>query len=279
MSTYAIGDIQGCYKQLQALLTLIKFNPDQDKLWFTGDLVNRGPQSLEVLRFVKGLGDKAVTVLGNHDTHLLFIANGHPECLQAQDTLETVLQAPDCHELLDWLRCRPLLHHDDKLGFTLIHAGLPPQWDFVQTRACAQEVEEALRSPRYDEYLQHIHGNKPKQWSKSLKGYDRLRFILNCFTRLRYCSSDGTLNMKKKNAPSTNDPNDPDQPWFLLPNRASQDMRIIFGHWATLGLHLSDNIFALDTGCLWGGCLTAMRLEDKQLFKLDCPQTRAIISG
>ncbi|EIJ43231.1 symmetrical bis(5'-nucleosyl)-tetraphosphatase [Beggiatoa alba B18LD] len=276
MSTYAIGDIQGCYQQLQALLALIQFNPEHDKLWFTGDLVNRGPQSLEVLRFVKGLGDKAVTVLGNHDMHLLFIANGHPDRLKAEDTLEPILQAPDRDELLDWLRHSPIMYHDEKLGFSLVHAGLVPQWDLTQARACAQEVEEILRSPHYGEYLHHIHGNKPNQWSDKLKGYDRLRFILSCFTRLRYCNKDGVLNMKKKNAPETNDPHDPDQPWFLIPNRASQDMRIIFGHWATLGLYISDNIFALDTGCLWGGCLTAMRLEDKQLFKLNCPQTRAI---
>jgi bis(5'-nucleosyl)-tetraphosphatase (symmetrical) len=269
MSTYAIGDIQGCYTELQQLLELIQFNPDKDVLWCTGDLVNRGPNSLEVLRFFKGLKERAIVVLGNHDLHLLAVAEGYLEYLKPQDTLTPILEAFDGEELLDWLRRRPFLHHDADLGFTLIHAGMPPQWDLLQARQCAAEVEQALRRPNYRDYLANLYGNEPKKWDEQLTGWERLRFITNCFTRLRYCTAKGKLVMKKKGAP-TFDIDDKEQPWFWWPHRASRDMPIIFGHWSTLGYYAGNGVYGLDTGCLWGGGLTALRLEDKQVFTLPC---------
>lgn len=269
MSTYAIGDIQGCYTELQRILELIHFNPNQDVLWCTGDLVNRGPNSLEVLRFFKDLKERAIVVLGNHDLHLLAVAHGYTEYLKPRDTLTPILTAPDRDELLAWLRQRPFLHHDADLKFTMIHAGLPPQWDLVLARQCAVEVEEALRGQIYQQYLANLYGNEPKKWSEKLKGWERLRFITNCFTRLRYCNVKGKLALKKKGPPSF-DINDEEQPWFLWSHRASRDMRIIFGHWSTLGYYVNHGVYALDTGCLWGGALTALRLEDKQVFTLPC---------
>jgi len=269
MSTYAIGDIQGCYTELQQLLQLIHFNPSQDVLWCTGDLVNRGPQSLEVLRYIKKLKERAIVVLGNHDLHLLAVAYGNTEYLKPGDTLTPILEAPDREELLEWLRRRPFLHHDAALGFTLIHAGLPPQWDLLQARQCAAEVEKALSGQKCREYLANLYGNEPKKWSEKLTGWDKLRFITNCFTRLRYCNAKGKLTMKKKGAPSFY-LNDEDKPWFWWPHRASRNQPIIFGHWATLGYYAENGVYALDTGCVWGGALTALRLEDKQVFSLPC---------
>jgi bis(5'-nucleosyl)-tetraphosphatase (symmetrical) len=269
MSTYAIGDIQGCYTELQRLLELIQFNPQKDVLWCTGDLVNRGPNSLEVLRFFNGLKERAIVVLGNHDLHLLAVAEGHTKYLKPRDTLTPILEAPDREELLDWLRRQPFLHHDAELEFTMIHAGIPPQWDLLQARQCAVEVEQALRSQNYQEYLANLYGNEPKKWDDKLTGWERLRFITNCFARLRYCTAKGKLTMKKKGAPSF-ELNDKEQPWFWWPNRASRDMQIIFGHWSTLGYYAGNGVYGIDTGCLWGGALTALRLEDKQVFTLPC---------
>ncbi|RKZ93397.1 MAG: diadenosine tetraphosphatase [Candidatus Parabeggiatoa sp. nov. 1] len=270
MSTYAIGDIQGCFTELQRLLELIRFDVSQDVLWCTGDLVNRGPNSLEVLRFVKGLKERAIVVLGNHDLHLLAVAHGNIEYLKPQDTLAPILNAPDSDELLEWLRYRPLLHHDANLGLTLIHAGLPPQWDLWQAGRCAYEVEEVLRGSKFQKYLANLYGNEPQKWSNQLTGKKRLRFITNCFTRLRYCDAEGKLAMKKKGAPSFDINKDAEQPWFWWPHRANSDMQIIFGHWATLGYYAGNHVYALDSGCVWGGFLTALRLEDKQVFTLPC---------
>ncbi len=271
MSTYAIGDIQGCYTELHRLLEVIQFNPKEDLLWCTGDLVNRGPHSLEVLRFIKQLGNRAITVLGNHDLHLLAVAREHTDYLHPQDTLKPVLQAADGEELIDWLRRRPFLHHDADLGLTLIHAGLPPQWDLLQARQCACEVEETIRGPKYYKYLANLYGDIPDKWSNNLTGWDRLRFITNCFTRLRYCNAKGKLALKKKGPPGTEKFNNGEYiPWFLVPNRASQEMQIIFGHWSTLGYYAGNGVYALDTGCLWGGMLTALRLEDRMLFQVPC---------
>jgi bis(5'-nucleosyl)-tetraphosphatase (symmetrical) len=270
MSTYAIGDIQGCYQDLQALLQLIQFDPSQDTLWFTGDLVNRGPKSLQVLRFIKSLNERAIVVLGNHDIHLLAVAENNLQYLKPQDTLGSILSAPDREELLEWLRNRPLLHHDSTLEFTMIHAGLPPQWNLQQARECANEVEQALSGEQYKDYLANVYGNKPKKWSEELEGWERLRFITNCFTRLRYCSAKGKLSLKKKDNPFLNANEDKYQPWFLWSHRASCEQNIIFGHWSTLGYYADNGVYALDTGCLWGGSLTALRLEDKQVFSLPC---------
>jgi len=273
MSTYAIGDIQGCFEPLQTLLKKIAFNPENDTLWFTGDLVNRGPSSLQTLRFVKQLGQSAITVLGNHDLHLLAIAEGFAKA-KPDEHLQDILNAPDKHELLSWLRHQPLMHDDTSLGFSMIHAGLPPQWDYSQARLLADELQSVLRDPGYTHFLEHMYGNKPKQWSPSLKGIDRLRFITNCFTRLRYCTEDGELCLKAKGPPGTQ----PAEclPWFSVKNRASTDMNIIFGHWSALGLYQEEGIYSLDSGCLWGHKLTAMRLEDKHFFSIDCDEYRQI---
>ncbi len=275
MATYAIGDIQGCYQALQKLLTLIQFDPAQDHLWCTGDLINRGPDSLKVLRFIKELGQRAVVVLGNHEVHLLATYYQQSRYRHSKDTLDEILLAPDVQVLIEWLRYRPFLHHDPVLNYTLIHAGFPPQWTLLQARQYACEVEEALRGPQYLKYLSKVYGNEPNKWSDKLKEWDRLRFITNCFTRLRYCNAKGKLTLDKKGPPilpkadkvwSEKD----DIPWFLVPNRASVSARIIFGHWAALGLHIRDGIFALDSGCLWGGELTALRLDDQHLFQVSC---------
>lgn len=258
MPTYAIGDIQGCELELNRLLERIRFDPAVDRLWFTGDLVNRGPGSLGVLRLVKSLGERAVVVLGNHDLHLLALAAGNRKHAQ-QSTLDAVLQAPDRDDLLDWLRQRPLLHHDPDRGFTMIHAGLPPQWTLAGARARARELEETLRGPDWRDYLFAMYGNEPSRWNPGLTGMERLRFITNCLTRLRYCTPDGTLALKEKSLPA----NRPAGllPWFQCPGRKTRDTRIIFGHWSALGYWDGDNCFGIDSGCLWGGNLTAIRVR------------------
>jgi bis(5'-nucleosyl)-tetraphosphatase (symmetrical) len=267
MATYAIGDIQGCFHELMLLLEKVAFDPARDTLWLTGDLVNRGPQSLEVLRFVKGLGERAVTVLGNHDLHLLAVSEGRHRHFKETDTLGGVLQASDREELMAWLRRQPLLHHDPDLGWTMVHAGLPPQWDLDTARACAREVEAVLRSPAYGDFIEHMYGNRPDRWSEDLSGWDRLRYSVNCFTRLRFVTRDGALDFVHKGAPDSAGDH---LPWFRVPGRRSADTPILFGHWSTLGFHRGDNVCALDTGCLWGGALTALRLEDGQATHLPC---------
>jgi bis(5'-nucleosyl)-tetraphosphatase (symmetrical) len=268
MSTYCIGDVQGCFDELQNLLQKIKFNLQTDYLWFTGDLVNRGPKSLDVLRFVKNLGERAVVVLGNHDLHLLAVAYGHVKPHQ-QDTLQEILQAPDCQELCDWLGQQPLLHHDAKLNFTLVHAGLPPQWDLSKAQQCASEVESVLRNNNHQEFFAHLYGDEPACWNENLTGFDRLRIITNYFTRLRFCKPDGTLELQTKG--ESNNPPPEFLPWFKIPNRQNKDLKILFGHWAALnGKADEPNIYALDTGCVWGNCLTAMCLETGKLFNVLC---------
>jgi len=273
MATYAIGDIQGCYAQFEGLLAMLDYDPARDVLWAVGDLVNRGPHSLEVLRFFYRLGERAVVVLGNHDMHLLAVADGNTKHHKPGDTIAAVLEAPDRDELLGWLRTCKLLHHDPALNFTMIHAGLPPQWDLTQAQACAAEVEAVLQGPQAHEYLsRQMFGDTPKRWSADLQGWERIRFITSCFTRLRYCDRKGALLLKNKHAPGQGTPDD--HPWFLHPKRASRAVRIVFGHWSTLGYYTGENVYALDTGCLWGGDLTALRLEDCQAFHYPCPQAR-----
>jgi len=268
MAVYAIGDIQGCFDELQSLLRLIHFNPQHDRLWFAGDLVNRGPKSLETLRFIKDLGNRAASVLGNHDLHLIAAAHGYP--ISGDDhTLDAILNAPDRDELINWLRRQPLLHHDDTLGYTMIHAGLPPQWDLTLARQCAQEVETCLRGDRISDFIEHMYGNKPRQWSNDLSGWKRLRFTVNCLTRLRFCDDQGRLKLKYKGPPGSQPPEY--RPWFELPDRKSKDMNIVFGHWSTLGKRNDAGIFPLDTACLWGGELTALRIDTApQWFILPC---------
>ncbi|HEX23187.1 MAG TPA: symmetrical bis(5'-nucleosyl)-tetraphosphatase, partial [Chromatiales bacterium] len=232
MAIYAIGDIQGCFDELQALLAMCRFDPAVDRLWFTGDLVNRGPDSLKVLRFVRGLGEGAITVLGNHDLHLLAVAEGLGK-LHKPDTLQAILDAPDRDELLHWLRQQPLLYHDADLNAALVHAGLPPQWDLREARAYSVEVETVLRGDDYREFFTHMYGDKPRRWAMGLTGWDRLRFIVNCFTRLRFCRADGELCLKAKGEPGTQPAGC--VPWFQAPGRRSTQTQIIFGHWSTLG--------------------------------------------
>lgn len=269
MATYAIGDIQGCHDELLQLLDKVRFDPGTDRLWLTGDLVNRGPKSLETLRFVHGLGDAAITVLGNHDLHLLALWQHQQRHFKSNASLAQIFHADDCEPLMQWLRRRPLMHYDAALGFAMIHAGLPPQWGLEQALACAAEVETVLQGPRFHEFLHHMYGNKPERWSDSLSGWERLRFIVNCFTRLRFCTSDGTLDFTHKGHPDEQEGNE-HLPWFRIPQRHSHNLRIVFGHWSTLGLYQRDNVHAIDTGCLWGGRLTALKLEDGSHTALDC---------
>ena len=265
MAIYAVGDIQGCHAELVQLLDRINFDPAADQLWLVGDLVNRGPGSLEVLRLVKSLGDSAITVLGNHDLHLLAVAEGAAE-LHRSDTLDGILKAPDRDELLHWLRNQRLVHVQD--GFVLVHAGLLPQWSVAQAESLAREVEAALRGDDYALFMKRMYGNTPDYWDDGLTGYKRLRVIVNAFTRMRICTTEGEMEFRFKgeveNIPAGY------QPWFDIPKRASFDATVIFGHWSALGLLVRKNVFALDTGCLWGGPMTAIRLEDRKLFQVSC---------
>ncbi len=270
MTTYAIGDIQGCFQSLLQLLDLISFNPQNDTLWFTGDLVNRGPQSLEVLRFVKNLEDKAISVLGNHDLHLLAIAAGCKKH-HDKDTLAPVMEANDAATLLHWLRHRPLLHHDPVLNYTLVHAGIVPQWTLANALSYASEVEHCLRSDDYLKFFKNMYGNLPDIWNDELQGMERLRFITNVFTRMRFCDVDGRLFLKYKSSPG----NQPEQlfPWFALKNRQTRTNNIVFGHWSTLGYQQSNHTICIDTGCLWGKSLTAIALDDShECYRIKCQQ-------
>ncbi len=270
MATYAIGDIQGCFAEFQELLVLCGFRRREDRLWLVGDLVNRGRQSLETLRYVKSLGSSAVTVLGNHDLHLMAVSEGLEKSREG-DTLDAVLAAPDRDELLAWLRSRPLLHHEN--GFVLVHAGLLPQWDIAAASGLATEVEARLRSPNYRKFLSRLYGSKPDHWSEDLKGMDRLRVIVNSMTRLRFCSAEGVMEFKSKGEVKNSPPGY--MPWFDVPGRRSADAVIVCGHWSALGLKLDDRLMAIDSGCVWGGKLSAVRLDDRQLFQVPCRMPRA----
>jgi len=255
VSRHAIGDIQGCCDELRALLARLSFSADRDRLWFVGDLVNRGPRSLEVLRYVRALGDNAIVVLGNHDLHLLAIACG---CRPARrsDTLDAVLRAPDRDTLLEWLASRPLAHFE--AGDLLVHAGVVPQWSIELTLALAREVEWALRHQPRD-LFDHMYGDYPDQWSEELAGADRLRFAINVLTRIRVCTNEGRINLALKGKPPAAD--SPWRPWFDIESRRTSDARIVFGHWSALGLILRRQIIGLDSGCVWGGALTAIDLD------------------
>ena len=266
MAIYAIGDIQGCYNELRSLLDIIKFDPAQDQLWLAGDLVNRGPHSLETLRFIKGLGDAAISVLGNHDLHLIATVSSLNKAGK-KDTLGPILRAPDCDELIDWLRRQRLFYYND--DFCMLHAGLPPQWDFEQTKRIAREVEQVMRGKHYQRFFRSMYGNKPTLWQDDLSKTEKLRFAVNCFTRLRYCTVNGELDFHFKGPLGSQAANL--VPWFAVPGRKSQDMRIIFGHWSTLGFYTEHNVYSIDTGCLWGGQLTALKLgEEPQRISIDC---------
>ena len=269
MATYAIGDVQGCHRELEALLEAITFDRAKDSLWLVGDLVNRGPHSAAVVRSVMALGERVVTVLGNHDLHLLACAYVPTIKPRRRDTLDDILSAPDRDDMLHWLRHQALLHHDAALGYTLVHAGLPPQWDLATAQACAAEVESALQSDDFVDFLVHMYGDQPTRWDATLSGHARLRYITNCLTRIRYCTADGAIDLKDKGAPGTDSGL---TPWFAVPSRASRELRIVFGHWSTLRLPQAQwsglRVYPLDTGAVWGGGLTAMRLEDGALYRV-----------
>jgi len=258
MTVYALGDIQGCYDPFRRLLDKINFEPSSDLLWLTGDIVNRGPKSLQTLRFVKSLGNSVKMVLGNHECHLIATARGHKKS-HKRDTLSDIIEAHDASELLDWLRAKPFFYEDKKLGYCMLHAGLPPQWTLKEAKQYARELETVIQGPHIDDFLSTMYGNQPKIWDKQLSGNDRLRFIINCFTRLRYCDKNGKLNLKEKGKPGTQAAGL--MPWFDVPGRKTIDQQILFGHWSTLGLHYKKNTYCLDTGCLWGGELSALKLD------------------
>ncbi len=274
MATYAIGDLQGCYDPLRRLLDTVSFDPAEDTLWCVGDLVNRGPNSLEVLRLLRSLGSSAVCVLGNHDLALLAVAAGLKQP-RLKDTFHAVLEAPDRDELLRWLRYRPLLHHDAALGFTMVHAGLAVQWDLELALSCAGELETTLRGPECGMFLVQMFGDEPRCWDDGLTGAERLRFITNCLTRMRFCEPDGTLCLHHKGSPGSQPPHL--MPWFHVPGRKNRDLKIVFGHWGALGYYQEPGIFALESGCGWGKQLIAMCLEAPQrLFSVDCHEIREL---
>lgn len=267
--TLAIGDLQGCSEPLQRLLSTC--DDGREPIWFCGDLVNRGPDSLGTLRAVMALGDRARSVLGNHDLHLLAVATGARSATKRGDTMQDILDAPDRDELVDWLRHRPLAIHD--AGHLMVHAGVVPPWDLAMTLELAHEVEKALRSRHWVDFLRTMYGNKPNQWRDDLTGDDRRRAIVNVLTRVRYLRPDGSLDFDSKLGPEAT----PGLvPWFDAPGRRTADTTIVFGHWSTLGLVQRPNLIALDTGCVWGGCLSAMRLETRELWQVRCPGDAAV---
>ena len=271
MATYAIGDIQGCFASFEALLKRCAFDPTHDRLWLVGDLVNRGPRSLETLRFVRDLGTAAITVLGNHDLYLLMLAEGFGKRSKS-DTLDAILTAPDRDDLLDWLRRQPLCHVEG--GFCLVHAGLLPQWSVAQARGLAAEVEQALVAPNYREFMANMWGSEPASWSDDLQGWPRLRVIVNAMTRMRFCSPDGVMEFRTKG--ELDDAPAGYLPWFQVPGRRSAGAVLVTGHWSALGLRIEPDLLALDSGCLWGRHLSAVRLEDRALFQVDCSSGEAL---
>lgn len=261
MAIYAIGDLQGCYDPFRMLLDEIGFDPAEDKLWLVGDLVNRGPKSLKTLRFVKSLGKSVVTVLGNHDLHLLALACGRKQPGNRFRTLQKTLNASDRDELIHWLRHRPLAHYDESIDTLLVHAGTHPTWSVNKTLARAAEVEQALQSSDYKKFLGAMYGNSPRAWSGKLKGYDRLRFIVNCLTRMRMITDKGRMNFAHSGPPHRARKNL--SPWFEVNDAAWWGTRIVFGHWSALGLVVLPELVCLDSGCVWGRQLTALRLDTK----------------
>jgi bis(5'-nucleosyl)-tetraphosphatase (symmetrical) len=269
MALYAIGDVQGCDRELGALLDALRFSADRDRLWFVGDLVNRGPDSLRVLRRIRSLGDAATVTLGNHDLHLLAVAFGHAR-IRSDDTLDDVLTAPDRASLLEWLAGQPLLHEDPALNMCMLHAGLPPQWDMSQARQCARDVENALRN-RPAKLFEKLYGDQPDRWEESLEGAERMRFIVNCFTRLRYIDAGGRLMLRVKGSPKKSQTATL-IPWFDAREALWRGPRVVFGHWSTLGFFHGPDVTGLDTGCVWGGKLTALRLDvqDAKPVQIGC---------
>jgi bis(5'-nucleosyl)-tetraphosphatase (symmetrical) len=260
MATYAIGDVQGCFDEFQQLLARVGFGRG-DRLWLVGDLVNRGPKSLEVLRYVRSLGERAVAVLGNHDLHLIAQHEGF-ERPHAGDTFRDVLEAPDVRELVAWLRARPMLHVEG--GYAMVHAGLLPQWTVERANVLGAELHAELNGPRYRDFLAHMYGERPDRWDDSLTGWDRLRVIVNAMTRMRFCDRRGRIDLKGKGTR----PRPGYRRWYEA--RAREERTIVFGHWSQLGLVAQPGVIGIDSGCVWGGALTALRLEDRTLYQVAC---------
>ncbi len=267
MTTFVVGDLHGCLTPLQRLLDKVQFEPGKDEVWFVGDLVNRGPQSLETLRFVRSLGDDAICVLGNHDLHLLAVIHGIRRT-GGKDTLDDILRANDLHELTDWLRHIPLLHYSEKLDVTMVHAGIHPDWDLTLAKTLAAEVEKALRSDKYVDFLDRMYGNEPAKWSHKLGKHRRRRFAVNTFTRMRFCTRKGELDFSETCAPH----NAPKNliPWYAVPNRTAIEGRILFGHWSSHPAFAVSNVVPLDRGAVWGGSLAALALESGVTTTVNC---------
>lgn len=270
MAIYAVGDLQGCADQFNDLLGLVGFGGN-DVVWLVGDLVNRGPKSLQALRMIKTLDQQAITVLGNHDLHLIAAAYGYRE-LNKSDTLDDILQAPDKIELIEWLRHQPLLHTDTSIQWSMVHAGLAPPWTLKQAQELTHEVAQHLQSDDINRLLANMYGNKPTHWRDDFATYERLRFTINACTRMRFCDEKGGLALKEKGSPE-NHTREELIPWFAHPDRRSINERIIFGHWSTLGLRQASNTWALDSGCIWGGALTALRIDsaEPEWHQVSCP--------
>ena len=270
MGIYVIGDIQGCYEPLRRLLDKLRFDPKLDQVWFAGDLVNRGKHSLETLRFVHSLAveNAALSVLGNHDISLIAAAYG---IMEPHKSLRKLLDAPDCSELIDWLRYCPLLHVDPIKQAILVHAGISPAWDLDTAQACARALEEALRQSQPQAWLKQAYGNRPALWQDCQTKEDQERYSLNAFTRMRFCYPDGSLEFQQKLNPTEVAESQPELiPWFLHPKRLPIPYTILFGHWSTLGYHQDHNVIALDTGCVWGGSLTALNIDTKNTIGQAC---------
>lgn len=264
MATYAIGDVQGCYPELQQLLEKLRFDPAADQLWFCGDLVNRGGESLATLRLIHSLREHAIITLGNHDLSLLAISLRKPDAqAKVNPELREVLFADDAPVLLEWLRSQKLLHHDEGLGWTMVHAGLAPQWTLRQAQKAAADVERELSSPRHGRILKNLFGNRPAGWSNRLQGLDRQRAAINLFTRMRYCDVNGRIDFDAKGEPGSQRPGL--YPWFEVPGLRRRETRVVFGHWSALGRFVGFGVHGIDTGCVWGGKLTALRLDAEDL--------------
>jgi bis(5'-nucleosyl)-tetraphosphatase (symmetrical) len=268
-TTYAIGDLQGCHDQLVTLLEKIEAITPDAQFIFVGDIVNRGPKSLATLRKVRELGERARIVLGNHDLNLLAIAAGLRQPHRS-DTLDDILSAADKDELIDWLRHQPLALYES--AHLCVHAGVLPQWNVEQTLALSREVEAALQGPNWVQFLREMYGNEPAKWNDDLQGPARLRCVVNALTRIRYCEADGTMDFKSAEGPAEGNIAAGLMPWFNVSHRRTEDTTVVFGHWSTLGLVLQPNVIGLDTGCIWGGQLTAINLQDRTLVQIDCPR-------
>lgn len=272
MTRYAVGDLQGCLKPLKCLLKDVQFEADQDQLWLVGDLINRGPESLKTLEFLMDLDhafpDAIKIVLGNHDLNFLAVYYGHAK-IKRKDTIQEIIESPECEKIVEWLCQKPLLYTDPSGDYSMSHAGIPPIWSLLDAQHYASEVEAVLQNPaKREEYFANMYGNKPDCWNDNLEGWTRLRVITNYFTRMRFCSEIGELDLKNKTDVS-DDPNF--KPWFSYPEHKARQHNLIFGHWAALeGKAKQDNVFALDTGCVWGGDLSIMNLETRKIKTCDC---------